>query len=166
RIASRQIVSRSLCTSVRRTEELKTPIQKLGWEYLMKQKSLGRPISPHLQIYAPQWTWYVSGLHRITGCVMGGALLVGGVGFAVLPLDFTTFIDFIRGLNLPTAVTALFKWIIAFPIIFHSVNGVRFLGFDLAKGTDLATVYKGAYFVIGFSVLLATLVVIRAQCNK
>lgn len=69
-------------------------------------------------------------------------------------------------MNLPSAVTALFKWIIAFPIIFHTVNGVRFLGFDLAKGTDLPSVYKGAYFVIGFSLLLATLVVIRAQSNK
>ena len=40
---------------------------------------------------------------------MAGTLLVGGLGFAVLPVDFTTFVEFIRGLNLPTAVTAVFK---------------------------------------------------------
>lgn len=40
---------------------------------------------------------------------MAGTLLVGGLGFAVLPVDFTTFVEFIRGFNLPTAVTAVFK---------------------------------------------------------
>ena len=43
---------------------------------------------------------YVSGLHRISGCVMAGALLVGSVGFAVLPLDFTTFVSFVKRLEL------------------------------------------------------------------
>ena len=162
--ALRQVVSRTVSTTVRRADDIKTPIQKIGWEYLLKQKSLGRPISPHLQIYAPQWTWYVSGLHRISGCVMAGALLVGSVGFAVLPLDFTTFVSFVKSLNIPSVILAAFKWVIAFPIIFHTINGVRFIGFDLAKGTDLPSVYKSAYLVIGVAALLATLVVINAQC--
>ena len=45
---------------------------------------------------------------------MAGTLLVGGVGFAVLPIDFTTFTEFLRGLNLPCAITAVFKVIILF----------------------------------------------------
>ena len=51
--------TRLLTSTGRRLEEIKTPIQQFGWEYLMKQKSLGRPISPHLTIYKPQLTWMV-----------------------------------------------------------------------------------------------------------
>ena len=51
--------TRLLTSTGRRLEEIKTPIQQIGWEYLMKQKSLGRPISPHLTIYKPQLTWMV-----------------------------------------------------------------------------------------------------------
>lgn len=54
-------------------------------------------------------------------------LLVGGVGFAVLPVDFTTFIEYLRAMNLPCAVTGVFKFIIAFPIVFHTLNGIRFM---------------------------------------
>lgn len=32
-----------------------------------------RPLAPHLTIYAPQLTWYMSAFHRITG----GAVAVG-----------------------------------------------------------------------------------------
>ncbi len=43
------------------------------WEYLKKQEQTGRPLSPHLSIYKPQLTWYASGFHRISGCVMAGS---------------------------------------------------------------------------------------------
>ncbi|CAI5444081.1 unnamed protein product [Caenorhabditis angaria] len=157
RLAARNAISRNFTTSVvSKSAETKTPIQKLGWEYLLKQRAKNRPISPHLTIYQPQLTWMLSGFHRISGCVMGGTLLVGGLGFAVLPLDFTTFVDFIRGWNLPCAVTAVFKYIIAFPIIFHTLNGIRFLGFDLAKGVDnIGQVYKSGYLVFAVSAIIA-----------
>ena len=37
-----------------------------------KSQRLSRPISPHLLIYQPQLTWYLSALHRITGAGVGG----------------------------------------------------------------------------------------------
>ncbi|CAI4231178.1 unnamed protein product [Auanema sp. JU1783] len=167
RACNSSVLARYLSTSVTRCEEIKTPVQQLGWEYLQRQKSLGRPISPHLTVYKPQLTWMVSGAHRISGCIMAGTLIVGGVGFAVLPIDFTTFVEFVRGLGLPCAVTAVFKFIIAFPIIFHTLNGIRFLGFDLAKGVDnIGQVYKSGYLVLGLSTLLTLLVVANACSNK
>lgn len=54
-------------------------------------------------------------------------LIVGSVGFMALPLDFPAFIDFVRHLGLPSVVLSAFKFIIAFPIVFHSLNGIRFL---------------------------------------
>lgn len=43
-------------------------------ELLRQQRKL-RPVSPHLQIYQPQITWYLSGLHRVTGVALGGGKL-------------------------------------------------------------------------------------------
>ncbi|KAK0415274.1 hypothetical protein QR680_011862 [Steinernema hermaphroditum] len=152
-----------LHTSALTRADAKTPIQKLGWEYLMRQKALNRPISPHLQIYQPQLTWYLSGLHRISGCVMAGTLLIGGLGFAALPVDFTTFIEYIRSWNIPSVITGAFQFIVAFPIVFHTLNGVRFLGFDLAMGTDIVSVYRSGWFVFGISIAIALAVVIAAK---
>jgi succinate dehydrogenase (ubiquinone) cytochrome b560 subunit len=39
---------------------------------LLRQQRKVRPVSPHLTIYQPQITWYLSGLHRITGAAVGG----------------------------------------------------------------------------------------------
>ncbi|VDM72317.1 unnamed protein product, partial [Strongylus vulgaris] len=82
--------SRLIATTLVR-REVKTPVQEWGWAYLQKQKSLGRPIAPHLGAYKPPLTMIVSGLHRITGCAMAGTLLLGGIGFALLPFNFTEF---------------------------------------------------------------------------
>ncbi|CAJ0577713.1 unnamed protein product, partial [Mesorhabditis spiculigera] len=167
RSSGRQVqVIRSLKQSARLYEDVKTPVQKWGWEYLVRQKELKRPLSPNLGIYKIQLTMGMSGLHRVTGCVMAGALLVGSVGFAVAPFNFTQFIDTIRRWDLPGVLLFPIKWIIAFPIVYHSLNGIRHMGFDMAKGTDLGSVYKSGYLVLGLSVLISTLIVIRASCNS
>ncbi|VDN54817.1 unnamed protein product [Dracunculus medinensis] len=140
RVPLRNIQSLKLMqTSAQSKSAAKTPIQIWGWNYLMRQRALKRPISPHLQVYKPQLTWMVSGFHRMTGCAMAGTLLIGGVGFALLPLNFTIFIEFIRGLGLPWIITDAFKFIIAYPIVFHTLNGIRFIAFDCALGTDIAS---------------------------
>lgn len=59
--------------NVIRYSHTKTPVQKFGWEYLMRQEASGRPLSPHLSIYKKQLTWMLSGLYRVCGCVMGGS---------------------------------------------------------------------------------------------
>uniref|UniRef100_A0AC35F770 Uncharacterized protein n=1 Tax=Panagrolaimus sp. PS1159 TaxID=55785 RepID=A0AC35F770_9BILA len=65
--------SRQLQLSSIRNAEARNPVQKYGWEYLVRQEKSGRPLSPHLNIYKPQLTWMLSGLHRITGCIMAGS---------------------------------------------------------------------------------------------
>lgn len=91
--------------------------------------------------------------------------MIGGAGFALTPINFTKFIDFIRGLGLPWIVNDALKFIIAFPVAFHTLNGIRFIGFDLAKGTDMPSVYKTGYLVLSLAAIiaLATIIVPRAQ---
>jgi len=133
----------------------KTPVQEWGWEYLQRQKQLKRPIAPHLSVYKPQLTWMVSGLHRISGTVMGGAVVVAAVTLMVAPFDFISVVEFIRGLGLPGPVTFAIRYIIAWPIIFHALNGARFLGFDLGKGMAIGDVYKSGWAVVFLSIFLA-----------
>ena len=51
-------------------------------EYLRAQRKL-RPVSPHLTIYQPQLTWYMSSFHRITGAAVGG----GTISFCFSPFN-------------------------------------------------------------------------------
>ncbi|CAD5222053.1 unnamed protein product [Bursaphelenchus xylophilus] len=148
---------RQFKTSALKPSEAKTPVQSWGYQYLKNQKALNRPIAPHLTIYKPQLTWVLSGAHRICGCLMGGTLLLGGIGFMVGPVSYAEFIEYFRGL--PAVVTAPFKFFISFNIVFYALNGLRLVGFDLAKGTDLPTVYKSGWAVLGLSVLISLLVV-------
>uniref|UniRef100_A0A914EAQ0 Succinate dehydrogenase cytochrome b560 subunit, mitochondrial n=1 Tax=Acrobeloides nanus TaxID=290746 RepID=A0A914EAQ0_9BILA len=155
-------IARSVRTSAIHGQA-KTPIQEWGWKYLVRQEASGRPLSPHLSIYKPQITWFVSGAHRITGCVMAGVLLFGGIGFAALPIDFTTFIDAIQSLGLPRFVLGTFKLIIAYPIVFHTLNGIRFIGYDLAKGMDLPTIHKTGWLVVGLSLIISLAIVLNSK---
>ncbi|CAJ0596884.1 unnamed protein product [Cylicocyclus nassatus] len=168
RVTPRQLMAtRLFTTTLRQCEREKTPIQEWGWTYLHKQKALGRPIAPHLKVYKPQLTWMLSGLFRVTGCVMAGVLLFGGIGFAVLPWNFTQFVNYIRSWHIHPIITSVFKFIIAFPIIFHTINGLRFMGFDLAKGVaDIGQIYRTGYYVTAISLLISLYVVYQAWPQK
>ncbi|VDO93527.1 unnamed protein product, partial [Soboliphyme baturini] len=143
------------CLSVPACSAAKTPVQQWGWDYLQRQKALNRPIAPHLTVYKPMLTWMVSGLHRITGVAMGITVAMLSIGFMVVPFDFPSLIEFIRNLQLPVAFVYAVKYIIAWPLTFHTLNGIRFLGFDLAYGTDIRSVYKSGWTIVALSILIA-----------
>uniref|UniRef100_A0A183EVD6 Succinate dehydrogenase cytochrome b560 subunit, mitochondrial n=1 Tax=Gongylonema pulchrum TaxID=637853 RepID=A0A183EVD6_9BILA len=82
---------RFLQTSVAR-QSVKTPIQDWGWEYLMRQRAMMRPISPHLKVYKPMLTWMVSGFHRMTGCAMAGKRSVTFEGSPDISKNIRNFI--------------------------------------------------------------------------
>ncbi|KAJ2889151.1 hypothetical protein GGI21_006648, partial [Coemansia aciculifera] len=44
-----------------------------------------RPVSPHLGIYQPQMSWVLSGMHRNTGVLIGGAAYVYAAVFGLAP---------------------------------------------------------------------------------
>uniref|UniRef100_A0A183C244 Succinate dehydrogenase cytochrome b560 subunit, mitochondrial n=1 Tax=Globodera pallida TaxID=36090 RepID=A0A183C244_GLOPA len=145
----------------------KTPVQEFGYEYVKRQMNMGRPVSPHLTIYKPQLTWLMSGAHRIVGCVMSAVLLMGGVAFAILPVDFTSIMERLHSLNLWRPVTNSLKFLIAFPIVYHTLNGIRFMGFDMAKAIELPTIYRSGYLVIALSTLISLLIVANStHLNK
>lgn len=130
-------------SSIRLAHSEITPVQKFGWQYLQRQKALGHPLSPHLNIYKPQLTWLISGGHRIAGCVMSGskcffntnlinkilisALFVGVLLFGYGPYDFSDFIERVKSWQLPRPILVSAKFIVAWTIVFHTLNGIRFM---------------------------------------
>ncbi|CAA20917.1 Succinate dehydrogenase cytochrome B subunit, mitochondrial [Schizosaccharomyces pombe] len=115
-----------------------------------------RPNSPHLTIYEPQLTWYLSSLHRITGCVVAGTLYAFAMGYLVAPLagyslDTATISGLIQ--QVPTWIKVPAKFVISYPLTFHIFNGIRHLIWDTTKELSLKGVYRTGYAVLALSVL-------------
>ena len=64
--------------------------------------------------------------HRVTGVTMGVVLYGVAIGSLAAP-DFTTCVEIVKSLNIPTPVLFTCKTIAAFPLIYHYLNGLRHL---------------------------------------
>ncbi|ODQ54067.1 cytochrome b560 subunit of succinate dehydrogenase [Saitoella complicata NRRL Y-17804] len=126
-------------------------------QLLYKQRA-ARPNSPHLTIYQPQLTWYMSAAHRITGCAVSGGLYAFAFAYLASPyigLDLsTTSLAASFGALAPVTKIAI-KSVLAFPFTFHSWNGIRHLIWDTGSFLDLKGVYRTGYIVLGVSTVSA-----------
>ena len=120
-----------------------------------------RPLSPHLQIYRPQWTWVPSILHRITGV----GLLIGGVmvvwwltAAAVGGRDYFVLVDGLITSWLGHVVLFGLTWALAY----HFLNGIRHLVWDVGRGFELPTAERSAQGAVIGSVVLTVLLWIVA----
>ncbi len=93
-----------------------------------------RPLSPHLQIYAPSWTMVMSVVHRITGAalyfgtlLLAAWLIAAAAGASVYAVAGVIFGSWIGRL-------VLFGYTWAF--VHHLIGGVRFLIWDFGKCFD------------------------------
>ncbi|KAI8365182.1 succinate dehydrogenase cytochrome b560 subunit [Radiomyces spectabilis] len=119
---------------------------------LLRQQRKVRPVSPHLTIYQPQITWYLSAAHRVTGCAVGGAVYLGALAYLAAPtvgmtFDSATLVSTVAAA--PVAVKVLAKTTVAFPFVFHCLNGIRHLVWDAGKCIDIKKVYTTGYAVLG-----------------
>jgi succinate dehydrogenase / fumarate reductase cytochrome b subunit len=112
-----------------------------------------RPLSPHLQVYRqPLTAGAMSIFHRITGAVLavGSLLLVcwllavaGGSG---------AFARFAALAGSWPGIAALA--VAAAALVYHLLNGVRHLFWDMGKGFDLARSHASGLAVLVLTVLL------------
>ncbi|ORZ01560.1 hypothetical protein BCR43DRAFT_561770 [Syncephalastrum racemosum] len=119
---------------------------------LLRQQRKVRPVSPHLSIYQPQLTWYMSSLHRLTGVALGGAFYLGALAYLAAPaagltVDTASMISATAAA--PVAAKVLAKTTLAFPFVYHSLNGVRHLVWDATKYVNIKGVYQTGYVVLG-----------------
>ncbi|KAF2646604.1 succinate dehydrogenase subunit C [Massarina eburnea CBS 473.64] len=138
----------------RRFAATNTISQDSAAELLNKQRRL-RPVSPHLNIYQPQITWYASGLHRISGVILSGGLYLFGFAYLAAPalgwhMESTSLIAAVGAWPAWAKVSAKFG--IAMPFFFHSLNGVRHLVQDFGIGFAKKTVMQTGWTVVGLTV--------------
>ncbi|GLV39689.1 Succinate dehydrogenase subunit C [Carabus blaptoides fortunei] len=105
-----------------------------------KNARLGRPLSPHLSIYRPQYTSMFSIVHRVTGTVFGVYIMCFAAGAVFLPNDFEYWMNWLENQHFHSAVIVSTRFVLAFPFIYHACNGVRHLLWDTAHFLGLREV--------------------------
>ena len=109
----------------------------------MEQDS--RPLSPHLQIYKPQFTSVMSILHRLTGIAAALGLLLLTWWLAVTSAGAEHWHRVNAVFTNPLIVLILFLWSAA--LIYHLCNGIRHLIWDAGHCLTLAAARKAARVV-------------------
>ncbi len=115
-----------------------------------------RPLSPHLQVYKPQLTSMLSILHRMTGAALAfGSVMLAWWLFAALDgvRAFSLVQDFRESF---IGQFMLFGWLFSF--VYHFLNGIRHLKWDLGFGLEIKSVYRTGYIVVVGSIILSVMI--------
>ena len=111
-----------------------------------------RPLSPHLQVYRPQMTSVMSILHRAAGVVLTTGTIIMAAWLVSLALGKEAYDVVVMVIGHPLGQFVLFGYSVA--LIYHTLNGVRHLGWDLGFGLTIPQVYKNGQIVLFLTVVL------------
>ncbi|KAK7159665.1 hypothetical protein R3I94_005868 [Phoxinus phoxinus] len=122
-------------------------------KFWTKNTRLNRPVSPHISIY--QWSvpMLLSISHRGTGVGLSSGISAFALAALVLPESYPYYLDLIHSMSFGPQFLAFSKFALAFPVAFHTFNGVRHLIWDVGKGFKIPEVYRSGYVVIALTVL-------------
>ena len=120
-------------------------------------KQTGRPVSPHVTIYAFPMAALSSITNRVTGVAMacgcfglGAVELVAGSGSALQLVH-------VLGGSSGMIVAAGAKFAVTFPVAFHYMGGLRHLMWDnKPEMLTNADVEKSSYYLFGAATVIAT----------
>ncbi len=123
-----------------------------------------RPLSPHLSIYRWQISMILSILHRITGVGLGiGTLMISYwfISIASGPKSYSTaqwFFDSIFGKILIFGFTL--------SLVFHLLNGIRHLFWDIGLGFEISTSKKSGWTVVMLTFIFTLIIWLSAYIIK
>lgn len=119
-----------------------------------------RPLSPHLEVYRPQWTSMLSIAHRVTGVglLVSACMVVwwfmgaagGAESFAATDAWITSFLG------------DLILFFSVFALWYHTCNGVRHLIWDTGRGMEIEQVTNSGYISLGFAGALSLITLVAA----
>lgn len=115
-----------------------------------------RPLSPHLQIYRPQWSSVLSILHRITGLVLSAGTVLIAVWFVALASGPEPYAMVQGWLASIPALVILVGWTLA--MFYHLLNGIRHLLWDTGMLLDLSSARLSGWFAVIGAVVLTIVV--------
>uniref|UniRef100_A0A8C6PJE7 Succinate dehydrogenase cytochrome b560 subunit, mitochondrial n=1 Tax=Nothobranchius furzeri TaxID=105023 RepID=A0A8C6PJE7_NOTFU len=98
--------------------------------------------------------------HRGTGIALSGAISAFAVAALVLPGNYSYYLDLIHSLSVGPYLIGLAKFGIAFPLSYHTYNGIRHLCWDIGKGFKIPDVYRTGYIVLGLSIITSLALVV------
>ncbi|XP_030630248.1 succinate dehydrogenase cytochrome b560 subunit, mitochondrial [Chanos chanos] len=122
-------------------------------KFWAKNTRLNRPMSPHLTIYRWSIPMMMSITHRGTGVGLSAGISAFAIAALVLPGDYPQYLDMIHSWSFGPALITATKFALAFPVAYHTYNGIRHLIWDVGKGFKIPEVYRSGYVVIALSVL-------------
>jgi succinate dehydrogenase / fumarate reductase cytochrome b subunit len=114
--------------------------------------SNNRPLSPHLQVYKPQLTTFMSITHRATGIALAVGTLMLVCWLIAAATGETAFNEVQAFLGSIVGRLLLLGW--SFALFYHLCNGLRHLFWDAGKGFEIETAYMSGRIVIAASILL------------
>ncbi|KAL4797923.1 hypothetical protein BDV19DRAFT_358248 [Aspergillus venezuelensis] len=123
---------------------------------LLAKQRLNRPVSPYLTVFRQKITGTVSITTRITGIILSGGIYLYATAYTLSPItgwDVTseTIANKFQGQN--EIVKTGVKTLIAWPFLFHCLNGVRHLVWDTGVGLNSPAVVRSGWGVVGGSVV-------------
>jgi len=93
-----------------------------------------RPLSPHIGIYRWQIGNSLSILHRVTGVALSLGLIALSYWLVSLAGGAASYRAAVHAFASPVGVLLLIGWTFAF--LYHLLNGVRHLGWDVGLGFE------------------------------
>lgn len=114
--------------------------------------SNNRPLSPHLQVYKPQLTTFMSITHRATGIALAVGTLMLVCWLIAAATGESAFNEVQAFLGSIIGRLLLLGW--SFALFYHMCNGLRHLFWDTGKGFEIETAYMTGRIVIAASILL------------
>jgi len=117
----------------------------------IRERAQSRPLSPHLQVYRWQITMTMSILHRASGVV----LTVGAFGLAwwllALAADGEQYAHASALVASPVGLVLLFGFSLS--LVYHLLNGLRHLMWDMGWGFDIPEIYRSGWAVAVLTVV-------------
>ncbi|XP_029435351.1 succinate dehydrogenase cytochrome b560 subunit, mitochondrial [Rhinatrema bivittatum] len=118
-----------------------------------KNTKSNRPMSPHVTIYRWSLPMMMSITHRGTGIAMSAGVSLFGLAALSLPGDYASYLELIKSFSFGPMFLCSLKFILTFPLMYHTWNGVRHLAWDMGKGFKIPQVYQSAYIVLALTML-------------
>jgi len=115
-----------------------------------------RPLSPHLQVYRPQWSSVLSILHRITGVLLSAGTVLMVVWLVALAQGEAAYGAMLEFMSNPIVLLALVGWNLA--LFYHLLNGIRHLLWDTGAMLELNPARTSGWVVVALSVILTAIV--------
>ena len=113
-----------------------------------------RPLSPHLQVYRWQIGNTLSILHRLTGLALALGLIALSYWFVSLASGEESYAAAARMFASPLGLLFLLGWTFAF--LFHLLNGLRHLFWDVGMGFERTPRHLSGWLAaVGAAVLTA-----------